>query len=152
MFFYKRGQTLGKYLINSGPPRNDRRNNVACKIPCATCSLCYVGETSQWVDKWESQHKRSKKNCDSNNGIYMHIAEHPHHTIAEEKTTFFKLWLNLLCKKKRRVKEALYIDIFSKTRTMNLEDGMLKKQLLECHYMYADIQKRHFGLKLTVKT
>ena len=84
----KRGPTLGKYLINGGPPRNDRRKNVIYKIPCATCNFCNVGETSQWFDERESQHKRSMRNCASTNGIYMHITKHPDHTIAWEKTTF----------------------------------------------------------------
>ena len=120
---FKRGQTLGKYLINGGPPRNDRRKNVIYKIPCATCDFCYVGETSQWFDERESQHKRSMRNCDSNNGIYMHIAKHPDHAIAWEKTTFLDYDRNFYA---RRMKESLYIDIFSKTGTMNLEDGMYK--------------------------
>ena len=34
---FKRGQTLGKYMINGGPPRNTRRKNVEYKIPCKTC-------------------------------------------------------------------------------------------------------------------
>jgi len=120
---FKRCQTLGKYLINGGPPRNDRRKNVIYKIPCATCDFCYVGETSQWFDERESQHKRSMRNCDSNNGIYMHIAKHPDHAIAWEKTTFLDYDRNFYA---RRMKESLYIDIFSKTGTMNLEDGMYK--------------------------
>ena len=82
---------LGKYLMNGGPPRNDRRKNFVYKIPEATCSFCYVGETSQWFDEKEGQHICSMKNCDLNNGIYMHIAKHPDHTIAWEWRIFLRL-------------------------------------------------------------
>ena len=70
---------LGKYLMNGGPPRNDRRKNILSNL-----QFCYVGETSQWFDEKEGQHICSMKNCDLNNGIYMHIAKHPNHTIAWE--------------------------------------------------------------------
>ena len=90
---FKRGQTLGKYLINGGPPRNNRRKNVVYKIPCDTCKFCYIGETSQWFDEREAQHKRSIKTmtqimvyiC-----IYTHF-KHPAHTIAWEKATFWTM-------------------------------------------------------------
>ena len=44
---FKSGQTLGKYLINGGPPRNDRRKNVI-KFPVqpaifATLEKCHNG-------------------------------------------------------------------------------------------------------------
>jgi len=122
---FKRGQTLGKYLINGGPPKNNRRKNVVYKITCETCNFCYIGETSQWFDERENQHKRSVKNCDSNNGIYMHILKHPDHVIAWDKATFLDYDRNFYA---RRMKESFYIDIFSKSGTMNLEDGMLKNQ------------------------
>ena len=53
----------------------------------------------------------------------MHIAKHPDHVIAWENTTFLDYDRNFYA---RRMKESLYIDIFSKTGTMNLEDGMYK--------------------------
>ena len=67
------GQTLGRYLINGGPPKSDRKKNIIYKIPCTSCNFCYNGETSQWFDEREKQHKRCVKNCDSNNGMYKHL-------------------------------------------------------------------------------
>ena len=61
----------------------------------------------------------------------MHIAEHPDHTIAWGNTTFLDSDRNFNA---RRMKESLYIDIFS--GTMKLEEGMFKILLLE--YQYAD--------------
>jgi len=70
---FKKGQTLGRYLINGGPPKSDRKKNIIYKIPCTSCNFCYIGETSQWFDEREKQHKCCVKNCDSNNGIYINI-------------------------------------------------------------------------------
>ena len=71
---FRKGQTLGKYLINGGPPKNNRRKNVVYKIPCDTCGFCYIGETLQWFEEREVQRKHSIKNCDSNNGLYICIS------------------------------------------------------------------------------
>ena len=73
----------------------------------------------------ENQHKRSIRNCDTNNGIYMHVLKHPDHVIAWDKVTFLDYDRNFYA---RRMKESLYIDIFFKTGVMNLEDGMQKNQ------------------------
>ena len=144
---FKRGQTLGKYLMNGGPPRNTRRKNVVYKIPCETCNFCYIGETSQWFDERENQHKRSIRNCDTNNGIYMHMLKHPDHVIAWDKVAFLDHDRNFYA---RRMKESLYVDIFSKTGDMNLEDGMQKNQ---CWNAIMPILRGNFGEKssLTVE-
>ena len=65
------------------------------------------------------------KNCDTSNGIYMLILKHPDHVIAWEKATILDYDQNYYA---RQMKESLYIHIFSKTGTMNLEDGMQKNQ------------------------
>ena len=65
------------------------------------------------------------KNCDMNNGKYIHILKHPDHVIAWEKATILDYDRDYYA---RRMKESFYIDIFSKTGTMNLEDGMQKNQ------------------------
>ena len=53
---FKKRQALGKKLIiNSRPPKSDRKKNVVYKIPCASCDFCYIGETSQWFDEREKQ-------------------------------------------------------------------------------------------------
>ena len=98
---FKRGQTLGKYFINGGPPRNTRRKNVLYKIPCKTWNFCYIDETSQWFDERER---------DTNNGIYMHMLKQPDNVIAWDKVTFLAHDQNFYA---RRMKESLYIDIYS---------------------------------------
>jgi len=55
----------------------------------------------------------------------MHILKHPDHVIAWDKATMLDYDQNYYA---RRMKESLYIGIFSRTGTMNLEDGMQKNQ------------------------
>ena len=78
---------------------------------------------------------------------------HPDHTIAWERTTFLDCDRNFYA---RRMKESLYIDIFSMTGTMNLEVGMFKNHCWNAiiAIINAETQKRNFGKrpKLTVKT
>ena len=64
----------------------------------------------------------------------MHILKHPDHTIAWEKATFLDYDQNFYA---RRMKESFYIDMFSKSGTMNLEDGMLKKQCWNAIFQYS---------------
>jgi len=131
---------LGRYLINGGPPKSDRKKNIIYKIPCTSCNFCYIGETSQWFDEREKQHKRCVKNCDSNNGIYKHLEKHPDHVIAWDKATILDYERNYYA---RKMKESIYIDLFAKTGIMNLEDGMKKKR------HYANPQKRNFREKFS---
>ena len=103
--------------------KTDKRKNVCYWVPCLNCSFCYIGETSQWWDEQESQHKRSIKNNDSNNSFFMHLKEYPDHVIGWEQVTF------LACDSRysqRRMKESILIDIFSHKGVMNIEDGMKK--------------------------
>ena len=73
---FKRGQTLGKYLINFGPPRNTRRKNVVYKIPCETCNFCYIGETSQWIlVKLHSGLMRERTSTSAASGIVIQTME-----------------------------------------------------------------------------
>ena len=93
------------------------------RVPCLSCSFSYVGETSQWWDERESQHKRSVKNKDENNSLYIHLKDNPDHVIGWEQVSF----LASDCRyKQRRMKESFLIDIFSHTGVMNIEDGMKK--------------------------
>ena len=120
---FKKGRTLRQFLFNGEPKKTDRRKNVCYRVPCLNCSFCYIGETSQWWDERESQHKRSIKNKDSNNSFFMHLREYPDHVIGWEQVTF------LACDSRysqRRMKESILIDIFSHKGVMNIEDGMKK--------------------------
>ena len=120
---FKRGRTLRQFLFNGEPKRTERRKNVCYRVPCLNCSFSYIGETSQWWDERESQHKRSIWNRDENNSFYMHLKDNPDHIIGWEKVSFlaFDSRYNY-----RRMKESVLIDIFSHTGVMNIEDGMKK--------------------------
>ena len=121
--FSRKGGLYDNFFSMVNPKKTDRRKNVCYQIPCLNCSFCYIGETSQWWDQQESQHKRSIKNKDSNNSFFMHLREYPDHVIGWEQVTF------LACDSRysqRRMKESILIDIFSHKGVMNIEDGMKK--------------------------
>ena len=86
------------------------------------CVYIYIYiERERWIR--ESQHKRSIKNKDSNNSFFVHLREYPDHVIGWEQGTF------LACDSRysqRRMKESIWIDIFSHKGVMNIEDGMKK--------------------------
>ena len=120
---FKRGKTLRQFLFNGEPKRPDRRKNICYRVPCLSCSFSYVGETSQWWDERESQHKRSVKNKDENNSFYIHLKDNPDHVIGWEQVSFLASDSRY---NQRRMKESFLIDIFSHTGVMNIEDGMKK--------------------------
>ena len=59
------GSTIGDLICNNKPkiPR-ERWKNKVYQIPCKDCEKIYSGETSQWFDERESQHKRAVSNKD----------------------------------------------------------------------------------------
>ena len=100
----------------------------------ASVVLSDIGETSQWWDERESQHKRSVKNRDENNSFYMHLEDNQDHIIGWEQVAF------LACDSRynqRKMKESILIDVFSHTRVMNIEDGM-KKDACSLHKNFVD--------------
>ena len=42
----KKGQTLGRYLINGGPPKSDRKQNIVYKIPYVPVVIFILGGLS----------------------------------------------------------------------------------------------------------
>ena len=76
---FTRGRTIGDLICNNKPkiPR-ERWKNKVYQIPCKDCEKIYIGETSQWFDERESQHKRAVSNKDTTNGIAQHVYETSH--------------------------------------------------------------------------
>ena len=96
-------EALGKYLINGGPPKNNRRKNVVYKITCETCNFCCIGETSQWFDERETQHKRSVKNCDSKQWhLYAHFkTSRSCNSMGHSNVS--RLWQKFQCEEDERI-------------------------------------------------
>ena len=68
---FKKGRTLHSMIFNGKFKKKDgRKKNVIYKIPCKDCKLSYIGETSQWYDERESQHRRCIRNQDENNALF----------------------------------------------------------------------------------
>ena len=93
------------------------------KIPCRDCTLCYIGETAQWYDEREKQHKRCIRNQDENNALFRHIRT-TGHEIAWDKVEFIAFETRTQC---RKMKESFYIDMYAaKNGVMNPRDGTQK--------------------------
>ena len=120
---FKRGKTLRQFLFNGEPKKSDRRKNVCYRVPCLNCSFCYIGETSQWWDEREKQHKRCIKNQDERNSFWVHLKDNPDHVIGWDKVSFMAFDSRY---SHRRMKESFLIDIFAHRGIMNIEDGMKK--------------------------
>ena len=81
------------------------------------------GETSQWYDERESQHRRCIRNQDENNGIFRHMKD-TGHDIAWEKVEFLDYDQRTPC---RKMKESFLIDIHAAIDgVMNPRDGTQK--------------------------
>ena len=110
-------------LFNGEPKKSNRRKNVCYRVPCLNCSFCYIGETSQWWDEREKQHKRCIKNQDERNSFWVHLKDNPDHVIGWDKVSFMAFDSRY---SHRRMKESFLIDIFAHRGIMNIEDGMKK--------------------------
>jgi len=103
--------------------KDGRKKNVIYKIQCKDCKLSYIGETSQWYDERESQHRRCIRNQDENNGIFRHMKD-TGHDIAWEKVEFLDYDQRTPC---RKMKESFLIDIHAAIDgVMNPRDGTQK--------------------------
>jgi len=121
---FKRGQTLHSIIFNGKFKKKDgRKKDLIYKIPCRDCTLCYIGETAQWYDEREKQHKRCIRNQDENNALFRHIRT-TGHEIAWDKVEFIAFETRTQC---RKMKESFYIDMYAaKNGVMNPRDGTQK--------------------------
>ena len=113
----KRGKTFRQFLFNGEPKKSDRRKNVCYRVPCLNCSFCYIGETSQWWDEREKQHKRCIKNQDERNSFWVHLKDNPDHVIGWDKVLFMAFDSHY---SHRRMKKSFLIDIFAHRGIMNI--------------------------------
>ena len=67
-----------KEHLENLPCNNNGALNKFYQIPCKDCEKIYIGETSQWFDERESQHKRAASNKHTTNGIAQHVYETSH--------------------------------------------------------------------------
>jgi hypothetical protein len=118
---FLRGRTVGQWLCNNKPKNVPVRwKNKIYKVPCE-CGRFYIGETSQWWDDREKQHKVSIRTGDLRNSFASHV-ESSGHEIKWEAVEFLDAHKY---DKNRKIKEALYINAFSseKEPILNLELG-----------------------------
>ena len=89
------------------------------KIPCKDCDLVYIGETGRSLDVRLKEHKRSVKNCNTNNANFVHAYDNDHHINWESS----KMILKCNNSKKRKILESVCIQ---NNNNFNLNLGMFK--------------------------
>ena len=67
--------TIGKTLIKNSPKENSA---VIYKVPCKTCHLFYIGETSKPLAERITNHKRSIRYAQTSNAIFLHTRDSSH--------------------------------------------------------------------------
>ena len=100
-------------------PRTQQKNRVY-KFDCKDCKSWYIGETGQKIEKRTYQHQNDIKNGKETNAIFMHLQQHNSHSIKWQEVSYLEReedW------KKRKIKEALYINAMNPKELMNLEKG-----------------------------
>ena len=101
---------IGDLICNNKPKLSrERWKNKVYQIPCKDCEKIYIGETSQWFDERESQHKCAVSNKDTTNGIAQHVYE-TSHIINWEKAELID---SHKYQRNRKIKEAIYINAFA---------------------------------------
>ena len=114
---FKSNLTIGRCLTTvKERPTKDSIKGVVYRVPCE-CGAAYIGETGRNLKLRLSEHKRSVKNKDPNNGLAVH-AKLTNHKIMWDNAEVLTNEPNWT---KRKVKEALYIKRTDKT--LNLDQG-----------------------------
>ena len=88
-------------------------------VPCGDCGVRYIGETGQQFSERRSQHQRDVKNRKKTNGFYCHIRENKGHKINWDRALYLDYEKNW---KRRKIKEAIYINAINPTHTMNKKE------------------------------
>ena len=118
---HKKGDTIKQIICHTKQkvPKMQQKNRV-CRFDCRECKSWYIGETGQKMEKRTYQHQNDVKNGRETNAIFMHLQEHKDHYIQWQEVSYLKHeedW------KKRKIKEALFINAMDSKEIMNLEKG-----------------------------
>lgn len=125
---FQKGKTIFNSVCKLKPPKHsDERKNVIYCLGCNSCNQRYLGETQQFFPSRRYQHEYAIRCKQKTNGIAQHILKNKKHTIDWENRVFLDFephW------RKRKIKEALFIDCLNPGVTMmphtlmNLEKGI----------------------------
>ena len=125
---FQKGKTIFNSVCKLKPPKHsDERKNVIYCLGCNSCNQRYLGETQQFFPSRRYQHEYAIRCKQKTNGIAQHILKNKKHTIDWKNRVFLDFephW------RKRKIKEALFIDCLNPGVTMmphtlmNLEKGI----------------------------
>jgi len=113
---FQKGKTIFNSVCKLKPPKHsDERKNVIYCLGCNSCNQRYLGETQQFFPSRRYQHEYAIRCKQKTNGIAQHILKNKKHTIDWENRVFLDFephW------RKRKIKEALFIDCLNPGVTM----------------------------------
>jgi len=116
----KKGNTIKQAICHMKQkiPKEQQKNKIY-KFNCKDCKSWYIGETGQKMENRTYQHKNDVRNGKETNAIFMHLQGNNNHSIEWEASYLDREedW------KKRKIKEALYINSMDPKKLMNLEKG-----------------------------
>ena len=114
--------------------------NVVFSVPCGDCGIRYIGETGQHFSERRSQHQRDVKNRKKTNGFYCHIRENKGHKINWDKALYLDYEKNW---KRRKIKEAIYINAINPTNTMSKKDILNLEKGYELDAVWSEFNEVH---------
>ena len=137
----KTGETLYSNLCKL-KQRSEREEikNVVYSVPCGDCGVRYIGETGQQFSERRSQHQRDVKNRKKTNGFYCHIRENKGHKINWDKALYLDYEKNW---KRRKIKEAIYINAINPTNTMSKKDILNLEKGYELDAVWSEFDEVH---------
>jgi hypothetical protein len=119
------GTKMQSLICNPKPISNQNKTkNVIYGIQCSTCSLWYIGETSQRFETRKKQHQGDIRRGNINNAFFCHIQAFPTHCINWDNTIFIESEKNW---DRRKFLESIFINALNPSEEiknlLNIEKG-----------------------------
>jgi GIY-YIG catalytic domain len=103
----------------------EQRKDVVYSIGCKTCKKSYIGETGKTFNERRKRHQQEIRSGRESNAFFKHLEEHTEHEIDWKSFVLIDKESHW---KKRKIKEALYINAMNPTEKieniLNLEKGL----------------------------
>ena len=109
--------------------------SIIYKIPCKSCSLCYIGETGRGIEKRLNEHKNDVRAHRLSNSIVVHIEERDHLPDWGKTEVLYKG----ADKKMRKTLEAAFI---ATNNIFNHREGFITLSSITSQLIINGVNKR----------
>ena len=130
------GLKIGDLVKHKNNNRGINESSVIYKIPCKSCSLCYIGETGRGIEKRLSEHKNDVRAHRTSNSIVVHIDEKDHLPDWQQTEILFKG----ADRKMRKTLEAAFI---ATNNTYNHREGFITLSSITSQLLVNEVNKRY---------